>query len=242
LGLGGLIFLVVGIVAAFAMGQTIHLTCERLEDRVVECEIKRSFLGLPVSEATLSGIRGARVAERVDSDGDRVYRVELSTDEGRKPLTKGWSSGYANKAELAEEVDAFITGSTAPTLETQSSSSLSMLFGLVFGLIGLAMIVLGFRTSTTVWAFDRVQGVVSRRVARLTGPRVTEYDLAEVEDVYLESDSDGDSFRIVLWMAAGQKVPLLGHYSSGRLKKAQTVQVIRDFLGLGVSSGGWPMM
>jgi hypothetical protein len=242
LGLGGLIFLVVGIVVTFATGQTIDLTCERLEDRVVECEIKRTFLGLSVNEATQGGIRGAELAERVDSDGDRVYRVELVTGEGRKPLTKGWSSGYANKAELAEEVDAFVTSSTAPTLETQFSSSSSMLFGAIFGLVGLGMAVLGFRTSTTVWAFDRAQGVVSRRVTRLTGPHVTEYDLAEVEDVYLESDSDGDSFRIVLWMATGQKVPLLGHYSSGRLKKAHTVQVIRDFLGLGASTSRWPMM
>jgi hypothetical protein len=44
LGLFGLIFFVVGVVSTFAMGQAIHLTCERLGDRVLECEVKRTFL------------------------------------------------------------------------------------------------------------------------------------------------------------------------------------------------------
>jgi hypothetical protein len=242
LALFGLLFFVIGLGLTFAMGQTVHLTCERLEDRLVECKVRRSFLGLPVGATTVGGVRGAYVAERVDDDGDRTYRVELVTANGHEPAVGMWSSGYAKKADLAEEVDAFVADSTASTLETELPRSLWILFGLPFALAGLVMAALGIKTSATTWTFDRFQGVASRRVSKLTGPHVTEYPLVEIAAVRLESDSDGDAFRIVLWMADGGRVPMLGYYSSGRREKRQTIELIRGFLGLDVSDVEWPIL
>lgn len=237
----GLVFLVAGLVSTFALGQTVHLTCERLEDRVVACEAARTFLGVPVKKTDLGSIQGAQVAEKIDDEGDHLYRVELIGGSERVPLAKAWSSGYAQKQRFAEDVNAFVEGSRALTLELELAATWSMVFGLVSSLIGLVIIVIGLRTRATTWVFDRIEGVVSRRVARLTGLHVTEYALSEIEDVRVESDSDGESYRIVLWMADAQSVPMLSFYSSGRRKKAETAALIRGFLGLGVAEGPWPM-
>ena len=241
LSLFGLLFFVVGVVLTFVLGQTVHLACERLEDQVVACDVRRTFLGITVKEKNLGRIQGAQVAQKIDDEGDYLYRIELSGSNGRIPLREAWSSGYDKKERFAEDVNDFVQDATAPTLELELAGAWQMLFSLSFGLVGLVLAAVGLRTSATTWIFDRTAGVAARRVAGLTGPRVTEYDLSAIEDVRVDSSRDSDggtTYRVVLWVA-GERVPMVSVYSSGHRKKAETAALIRDFLGIGVTETPW---
>ena len=82
LALFGLVFLVVGLGMTFALGQKVYLACER-QDRQVECQVRRTFLGLPVGTTTIGGVRGARVASKVDSEGLDAEEIAAATYNGR---------------------------------------------------------------------------------------------------------------------------------------------------------------
>ncbi len=239
--IGGLIFALSGLVFVVVFGSTAELTCERTEPSSIQCEIRRHILGLTLRREPVEGLRGSKVVQKTDSDGDRVYRVVLLTRSGDVPWQNVWSTGAAAKEEYSTQINRFVQDESEDSFSLQERGGLvGFLFTGLFAVIGCVMAFFGVRSLFTLWIFDRTDGVVVRQINGLGGARTTEYPLSDVFAVDVEShrssNSSSTTYRVVLYLSTGERVPLTTSYSSGYRRKAETAQIIQEFLGLeGVS-------
>ena len=240
---GGLIFAISGLVFVVVFGSTVELACERTEPSLIECGIRRHILGLTLKQEQVEGLRGSKVVQKTDSDGDRVYRVVLLTRSGDVPWQNVWSSGAAAKEDYSTQINRFVQDANQDSFVLQERGGfVGFLFTGLFAVIGCVMAFFGVRLLLTLWIFDRAGGVVVRQINGLGGARTTEYPLSDVVAVDIEShrssDSSSTTYRIVLYMGTGDRVPLTASYSSGYRRKAETARIIQEFLGLEGASPG----
>ena len=88
----GIIFSACGCLMGYFFGQQTTLNCLWVEPMQIECNMKKSWLGLvPLGEESVRGLEGAMVDESCDEDGC-TYRVELDTADGIVPLTSFYLS------------------------------------------------------------------------------------------------------------------------------------------------------
>jgi len=231
----GVIFLLAGLVAFVFLGQTVVLTCDR-SLRETPCKIERSLLGIPIKTIPMHSLRYARLDESEDSDGDTTYRVTLVTDEQALPLTPSYSSAWGKRHALVEEINAFLDTPARQTLEAKEDDALGVIFSFVFILVGVGVMVLGTQYLGLTWIFDKTQGLVTRQQKKWGRWEVLDYPLNQIKavDVECSHDSDGDdTYRVALFMASGERVPLTSVYTSGWKGMQRTAEAIRQFLGLG---------
>jgi hypothetical protein len=202
--------------------------------------VRRHILGLTLNQRQIEGLTGSKVAQKTDSDGDRVYQVVLLTKNGDVPLQNVWSSGYGGKEDFSTQVNRYVQDTNTPLLSVQESGGITgLLFTGLFVVIGVIMAVFGVRLLLTLWIFDRSGGVVVRQISGLGGARAKEYPLDDVIAVDVESSRSSNSsttYRVALYMGTGERVPLTTSYSSGYRRKAETARTIQEFLGLEGSS------
>lgn len=243
---GGLIFAIAGLGFVFLFGSTAELTCERTEPKQIQCEVRKHILGLTLQQKQVEGLRGSKVIQKTDSDGDRVYQIVLLTSSGDVPLQNVWSSGYGAKEDFSTEVNQYVQDTNRASLSVQESGGMiGLLFTSLFVVIGLVMAFSGVRLLFTVWIFDRSGGVVVHQINGIGGARVAEYPLDDVFAVdvgsHRSSNSSSRTYRIVLYMRTGDHVPLTKAYTSGYGRKAESARVIQEFLGLEGTSPSDPM-
>jgi hypothetical protein len=112
---GGVILLaVLGLLFLYLIGQKTHITCARLSDSEVSCDITSVWMGsITVSSKEVSHVRNAYVESSYDSEDDSTtYRVVLRSSEGDVPVSLAYSSGNKSKNELANEINSFIKDPT----------------------------------------------------------------------------------------------------------------------------------
>lgn len=136
----GLAFTIGGLIFLLIAAQRTNLTCQHAEPQYTNCVIQSDWLGyFPQPPRSADGVQTAQVTDSCDSDGC-TYRVELTTAYGSVPLTYAYSSGYDEKAKVANRVNAFLGDSSQPELAIRTSFGLGwfVLIPLLFVLIGLA--------------------------------------------------------------------------------------------------------
>ncbi|WP_335230821.1 hypothetical protein [Nostoc sp.] len=64
------------------------------------------------------------------------------------------------------------------------------------------------------------------------GKSVFLYSLNEIVDIKVKSfyGEDGTAHQIILMLESGERVPLIGTYSSGFKEKQEIVKIIKNFL------------
>jgi hypothetical protein len=230
----GAVLIVTGLGLGTWLSTKTAVVCSHADGAAATCAVERRLFGTVIWRRPLVGLSGARLDQKVDSEGDTLYRVVLLTDEGAVPLTLAWSSGYGSKAELVSQVNAYLGQRASSDLDASSGESAGLIVLAVCVPLGLVVAFFGAVALRTTWVIDRSRQVLVRQVARLRGVRVTEYDLEDVVDVRIarSSGDDGDTYRIVVWLSSGEGVPMTSFYTSGYSRKAQTVAAMREFLGL----------
>lgn len=101
------LILAIIVVTLIALGgQTVRLTCTRIEPGApVNCVKQTSLLWtIPLGEEEIRDVRGADVA----GSDDATYRVELLTARGTVPFTFGYTSGGSSKRDAADRINAFV--------------------------------------------------------------------------------------------------------------------------------------
>ena len=131
-----LLAVVVGLIFIWVGGQISHLTCNRAESNLVNCELQRQFLGLfPVSRQELHRVSSSNVQEDC-SDGCR-YWIELLAGDVAVRLT-GFSS-YNRQAVINDQkqIAQFLDNPAHASFEFAGSPSWVLLIA------SLPMIVVG---------------------------------------------------------------------------------------------------
>jgi F0F1-type ATP synthase assembly protein I len=108
--IGMIVFILLGLVFIYLVGQTTQLACTRVSESEVDCAIKSVWMGsLTVSSREASRVRNAYVDESYDYEDDSTtYRVVLKAKDGDVPVTRTYSSGNIQKRELAQDINDFI--------------------------------------------------------------------------------------------------------------------------------------
>jgi hypothetical protein len=107
------------------------------------------------------------------------------------------------------------------------------LFGAAFALTG-AVLLLAFANTVTA-TFDRGVGRFTLSIAGVVRNRETAHPLGEVVSVGVHQSASGRpsrTYRLVLALSSGARVPLTPMFSSGKADKERLAGEIRQFLGL----------
>jgi hypothetical protein len=132
------IFVGVGLLLTFLLGQVSTLTCNRVAD-ADRCVLRVNWMGLArLGETTIEGLQGARVDESCDEDGC-TYRVVVVTALDSIPLEKGYSSGKTAKDESAEKINAFVRDRQIRDLEVSAGGGLWLVIPVIFLGMGVWM-------------------------------------------------------------------------------------------------------
>lgn len=224
----GLVFILISVIAVAFLGTRTALTCNRSGE--AECTLAQKTV-LKTSKRTIPilKLREAYVDTSVDSEGDATYRVVLRTDSGEVPLTSSWSSGYAGKQDVANQINAFLqSGDSSLTVE-QDDRLLMYILGAIFAGAGSLLILLTNRVELDL---NRSTGLAVLSKTSLVARSSEEYlleDLAGAE-VQESSSSDGDTYRVALVQHGGGRIPLTSYYSSGYKGKQKLADEINQFL------------
>ena len=126
----------------FIFGQSNRLVCQHQADRLASCTVSHVLLGrLPLPGWQASGVKEAYVEESCDSDC--TYRTALRTSNGAsRPVSEVWTDQQAQNLQLADEVNAFINNSQAPTLVVDQPPQAWVIW-LVGGLALMTIVILG---------------------------------------------------------------------------------------------------
>jgi hypothetical protein len=134
-----LVFVAVGLLLTFFMGKVSTLSCNRV-DEADRCVLRVNWMGLaPLKETQIEGLLGAQVDESCDSDGC-TYGVLLVTPREPLPFGSGYSSGKADKTELADKINAFAKDRQIRTLTVRTGEGLWLIIPLIFIAVGVWMV------------------------------------------------------------------------------------------------------
>jgi len=201
--------------AALTIGQHSLLTCDRLEPKQVECELKtKSFLAERTMRIPVGHLQQAEVEVNRDGDGD-TYRAALITQSGRVPLTDVYSAGIGiNHRGKVEQINAFLQNPEQMTLTVREDYRwFGYLFGGIFVIAGGVIIFMSLTTPFLVnCIFDKRSGQAKLKRRSLIATYVEEYRLHEIKEakVVETTDSDGDkTYQSKLILRSGKEVPLV---------------------------------
>ncbi len=227
----GLIFMVGSLVGTFFLVQTTELNCRRVESTQVNCSLERTIFGYTVHSQELYGLQRVQLAERTDSDGDLIYRVNLYTRDGVVPLTPYSSNNFRRNVNHAEEISRYLRGPEAKLNLVDRPGVFWLITG-VLTIAGAATIITGVGALFSSWIFDRVNGQIVHDRRGLIGAKDRRYHLADVTGAFVRSkrDSDGATYRVELHTRKGETIPLTGYYTSGYRRKEKVANQIQRFL------------
>ncbi len=130
-----------GLLFLYLMGQVSTLDCSRVGNGGVNCSLLTTWMDLsPLDEKPISQIELAYVQQQCDEDGC-TYRVTLHSRFGDFPLTSLYSSGKAEKEQMAHQINTFVQDTSQPTLRLKHRELWGLLLPLVFLLVGILLAV-----------------------------------------------------------------------------------------------------
>lgn len=223
---GFFIFMPILMLSFLPVGE-IH--CQR-QTVPYECIITRtSLVSQERVKIPLTSLYQAKLEDYIDSEGDRMYRVVLEV--AGQSITLGYASSVVgNRAAIVEQINQFRANPNQTQLSARlDDRRLIEIFAGVFFLVGMALISL---TSVLTLDLDQRRGTFTIQHANFFRRTQKELLLREIGDIAIESneDSDGDTYRVVVHLTSGEKVPLRNYYSSGYNNKKKLANLLRQFL------------
>lgn len=145
----GMIFLACGGLSSYFFAQVTDLNCTRVETAQFRCEKVTRWMGrILFNRESISDLTGADVEESCDGDGCTYRVVLLTTDNAAVPLTDFYTSGEAEKQELAAQINAFVDDRERNSLNIKGDAGLlGILLPLVFAGIGALIALIGIFTA-----------------------------------------------------------------------------------------------
>lgn len=240
-----LVFVGVGSTLLWITGQ-VQFNCERLEPQQVSCKLqKRNWFAYPLRSESIAQLQGARVHE-TDSDDGSTYKVILQTTQGEIPFTNYGSSGYTEKAEIADRINRFIQDQSQTQLSLSAANwpervglglggvilvlSGLTLYGMVLG-SGHPAVGSGHPDTINTLTFDKLQGRLIVDTGSLLRPQRVDYSLVEIQAISL-AISERLTTAIRLQLTSGQVLDLGQLLAGASMAKTRPIaHQLSQFLG-----------
>jgi hypothetical protein len=227
----GIIFFIAGIIIFVVFTETGTLECNRTPANN-SCLLTRSSLikneRIPLELTTLER---AEVKEYEDSEGGFTYKVVIIThNKERIDLNGIDSSGYTDKADIADQINNFIKNENLPSLYVQAENSvIGIIFSLAFSLAGLLMVLFTSKISVYIDNTTQKLSLIKKSILRKS---IQHFSIAEIIEADVEefSSSEGDTYRVILKRDSRDDIPLTAYYSSGYDSKKKIADTINHYL------------
>lgn len=232
----GLLLTLFGLCALLGFGQVVTLECERHGSEPGCVFERKGVFGSKHRTFQIEQLVEARVATRIDSDGDPSYQVVMQVDDETFPFpfTFYSSSQQRDHADIARDINQFIENHDAPSLLVSRD-------GRRFAYpIGGGLLLSGFFLA--LWAgrvvnvvFDRSSRKLTIRRRTLFGTRFEQYWLDQVQGAEVEEkvQSRDYTYRATILLANGRKVPVTKRFGSREHDAETIVKAIRHFISHG---------
>ena len=119
-------------------------------------------------------------------------------------------------------------------------SAVAVVSGLWFGLLPMALAVVGFLfTATLTITADRSARLLTLSYRSVLRRKTIDIPLSQIESITVQRSrsSEGSStYRVAVVQTDGEVVPLRSYYSSGRKSKERVAEQLRQFIGVGGST------
>jgi len=214
------------------------LTCKRVEPTQVNCELTQStYMGLKKEPIlSLSKVRGAKVNEETDSEGDTSYEVVILTQKGEVLLSN-------NNPYDASQINDFVKNSNSTNLRIDYDNRWNvigmLLFTSLFVVSGFASVGSSIYNMTVVetYLFDKTLDKLIHHRRSCLGTQVKEYTFLEIVDVRVEetTDSEGDisGYRVSLLLTSSKDLIFRTSFTKTNKEDAQELaNTIANFLNL----------
>jgi hypothetical protein len=176
LGFGGIPLLI--MLSALTSSGVEALTCKRVEPTQINCELTQStYMGLKKEPSlSLSKVRGAKVNEETDSEGDTSYEVVILTQKGEVLLSN-------DNPNDASQINNFVKNSNTTDLridyDNRGNVNGTLLLTSLFMVIGFAGIGSSIYNMTVIetYIFDKTLDKLIHHQRSCLGTQVKEYTL-----------------------------------------------------------------
>jgi hypothetical protein len=218
-----------------------QLTCEH-SGMSTNCDrIEYGWLGQEKARSHFTGIQKAVLETQSQSDSTpevfKRCRAILLSEQDAIPITDSYVSRvepeYQYLQTLVSQVNAFVDHSTQERFVTQQEQKLLGYTGFaiasVFGLVGILISATAPSISCT---FDRENGSFTLVRSMIRSSQVIRCKINDILAVDIESQSDQESttYRLILLLTSGERLPLTRSLTNGRKDKQQLAAQIQQFL------------
>jgi hypothetical protein len=229
----GFVMISFGVVVLFMLGGKNTIICSRSGKQAGKCQIiSSSLLVSHTTQLALKDLQGAELDVSSSSDSD-TYRVVLLTTQGKMPLTSYYGSSSGSQQSVVEQVNAFLKDPALKSLlTTQDEGALPFIIALL--MVGFGILIIFFFGRPMTYDFDKASGLLTVTHTNLNNASEHEYPLHDIKGVTIDTSYSGRSgtYRVVLLMADGVRLPMTTFLSSGLKDKQLAAAAIKEFLGL----------
>ncbi|MBN3923395.1 hypothetical protein [Nostoc sp. NMS4] len=245
---------IISLYTIFTITSITQISCDRVPQNLQASSIEQKsskiicqliefdFFGHQKSQKQISGLIGSRLEKqtKTDKEGKIIYKyqVQLFTKTESIPFRRTTYSDYfSEEAEfIILKIKNFLVQPLETSLVVKKDDTLVVYAAIgitIFCLLlGLLIIASG---SFIDCNFDKESNSLSishyKWFGKL-GKSVFLYSLNEIADIKVKSfyGEDGTVHQITLMLESGERVPLIGTYSSGFQEKQEIVKIIKNFL------------
>ncbi len=215
---------------------------EQKSSKIICQLIEFDFFGHPKSQKQISGLIESRLEKqtKTDTEGKIIYKyqVQLLTKTESIPFRRSTYSDYfSEEAEfIVLKIKNFLVQPLEKSLVVKQDDTLvgyaAIGITIFCLLLGLLIIASG---SFIDCNFDKESNSLSISHYKwfgILGKSVFLYSLNEIVDIKVKNfyGEDGTAHQITLMLESGERVPLIGTYSSGFKEKQEIVKIIKNFL------------
>ncbi|MEH2093125.1 hypothetical protein [Nostoc sp.] len=247
----------IGIISLYTIFTIISITqisCDRVPQNLQASRIEQKsskiicqliefdFFGHQKSQKQISGLIGSRLEKqtKTDKEGKIIYKyqVQLLTKTESIPFRRStYSDSFSEEAEfIILKIKNFLVQPLETSLVVKQDDTLvgyaAIGITIFCLLLGLLIIASGSFINCN---FDKESNSLSISHYKwfgILGKSVFLYSLNEIVDIKVKSfyGEDGTAHQITLMLESGERVPLIGTYSSGFKEKQEIVKIIKNFL------------
>lgn len=205
------------------------------------CELTAfSWLGKEQSKIIIPELQEAILEAKLDNKDSKSlferYRVVLVSVEKNIPLINSYiysdEPEYQNLLNIMSQINSFLDHFSKDTLTIYEEYEkllgyTGFAIGAFFGLVTFLILVL---TPSITCSFERELNLVTIERCNLFGKKIIENKTSDITAVKVEDASEESTYRLVLMLSSGEKLPLTYFFTSGWKEKQQMANRLQNFL------------
>lgn len=201
-----------------------------------------NLLGRKQNKISIGELQKAIIDSKLDADDDSDlfarYRVVLVTARGNVLFTNTYTYGigpeYQHLLTVVNQINSFITQPSQDSLRIEQDEKVLVYTGFaISSFFGLVTFLILAMAPYITCSFERDLNLLTLERRNLFKKKIFTYKISDIKEAKIEEQEQSNTYRLTLFLRAGEKVPLTYAYTSGWKEKQQIADRLQNFLGIG---------